>query len=231
VHVWDVGQLTGALPGLYPLTRTGVLTVHDPGRLPQLLEELATGSAGCTPGVLVDGHASLRALAETTGRRDEPWIVAVLVGNRSALRDDDHRQLQRIARGGPACGIQLVMLDVPMTVNAPVETVDVDDAGHAVSSMTGRQVTVLLDPPLESAAVTSACHRIADAHEVWRSRIAPSPTCCRPATGAPRARTRGCTPRSASPTAARSRCSWPTPPRTPCSAGPAAPARPTCCWA
>ena len=30
LHVWDVGQFTGALPGLYPLTRTGLLTVHDP---------------------------------------------------------------------------------------------------------------------------------------------------------------------------------------------------------
>ena len=33
VHVWDVGRFTGSLPGLYPLTRTGLLTVHDPGNL------------------------------------------------------------------------------------------------------------------------------------------------------------------------------------------------------
>src|SRR5918993_827566 len=33
LHVWDVGRLTGSLPGLYPLTRSGLLTVHDPGDL------------------------------------------------------------------------------------------------------------------------------------------------------------------------------------------------------
>ena len=172
VHVWDVGQFTGSLPGLYPLTRTGVLTVHDPGRLPQLLEELSDRIRQLHTRVLVDGHPSLRALADTTGHREEPWVVAVLVGNRDALGDDDYAQLQRVARGGLACGIQLMLLDVPMTVNAPVETVRVrDEHGHATSSMTGPHVTVTLDPPLESAAVVAACHRIADAHEEWRSRI------------------------------------------------------------
>jgi hypothetical protein len=41
LHVWDVGQFRGSLPGLYPLTRTGLLTVHDPGSLSGLLEELS----------------------------------------------------------------------------------------------------------------------------------------------------------------------------------------------
>ena len=27
IHVWDTGQLTGSLPGLYPLTRAGLLHV------------------------------------------------------------------------------------------------------------------------------------------------------------------------------------------------------------
>jgi hypothetical protein len=172
VHVWDVGQFTGSLPGLYPLTRTGVLSVHDPGRLPQLLEELSDRIRRVHTRVLVDGHPSLRALADATGGREEPWIVAVLVGNRAALGEEDHRQLQRVARGGLACGIQLVLLDVPMTVNAPVETVAVrDEVGTATSSMTGSHVTVTIDPPLEGAAVVSACHKIADAHEHWRSRI------------------------------------------------------------
>ena len=103
--------------------------------------------------------------------RSEPWIVAVLVGNRSALKDDDHRQLQRVARGGLACGVQLVLLDVPMTVNAPVETVRVDDSGTAVSSMTGPHVTVDLEPPLPTGRGHRACHAIADEHERWRSRI------------------------------------------------------------
>jgi S-DNA-T family DNA segregation ATPase FtsK/SpoIIIE len=171
LHVWDVGQFTGAMPGLYPLTRTGLLTVHDPGRLPQLLEELSDRIRRVHTRVLVDGHPSLRALADSTGGRSEPWVVAVLVGNRAALMDDDHRQLQRVARGGLACGVQLVLLDVPMTVNAPVETVHVDDSGSAVSSMTGPHVTVDPEPALPAADVTRACHTIADEHERWRSRV------------------------------------------------------------
>lgn len=175
VHVWDVGQFTGALPGLYPLTRTGLLTVHDPGRLPQLLEELSDRIRRVHTRVLVDGHPSLAALAEATGGRSEPWVVAVLMGNRSALREDDHRQLERVARGGPACGVQLVLLDVPMTVGATVETIRLSGGGAtdtvAVTSMTGPHVTVEPDAPLPPAAVIRACHAIAAEHEDWRGRI------------------------------------------------------------
>jgi hypothetical protein len=171
LHVWDVGQFTGALPGLYPLTRTGLLTVHDPAMLPQLLDELSDRIRRVHTRLLVDGHPSLRALAESTGARNEPWIVAVLVGNRAPLKDDEHRQLQRVARGGLACGVQLVLLDVPMTINAPVESVRVDDAGTATTSMTGPYVTVDLEQPLPPAEVTRASHAIADAYEIWRSRI------------------------------------------------------------
>ena len=90
LHVWDVGQLTGTLPGLYPLTRTGLLTVHDPKRLPQLLEELSDRIRRVHTRVLVDGHPSLRALAAPRAERTEPWVVAVLIGNRHGA-----------ARGGP----------------------------------------------------------------------------------------------------------------------------------
>ena len=74
VHVWDVGRFTGSLPGLYPLTRTGLLTVHDPGMLEQLLEELSDRIRRVHTRVLVDGHPSLRAMAETSGGRTEPWV-------------------------------------------------------------------------------------------------------------------------------------------------------------
>ncbi|MFC4944000.1 FtsK/SpoIIIE domain-containing protein [Pseudonocardia sp. GCM10023141] len=174
VHVWDVAQYTGSLPGLYPLTRTGLLTVHDPGRLPQLLDELSDRIRRVHTRVLVDGQPSLSALASTEGGRSEPWIVAVLMGNRSALRDEDHRQLQRVARGGPACGVQFVLLDVPMTINAPVESVQVRRTGtgpYNVTSMTGPHVAVDLEPQLPPAEVTRAGHVISDEHERWRSRV------------------------------------------------------------
>lgn len=172
LHVWDVGQFTGALPGLYPLTRTGLLTVHDPGRLPQLLEELSDRIRRVHTRVLVDGHPSLSSLAAAgTGARTEPWVVAVLVGNRSPLREEDYRQLQRVARGGPACGVHLVLLDVPMTVNAPVETVQLRGEEGVVCSMTGPYAPIMLEPPLPREDVTAACHALSDEHETWRTRI------------------------------------------------------------
>ena len=131
LHIWDVGSFTGTLPGLYPLTRAGLLTVHDPTRLPQLLAELTDRIRRVHTRVLVDGHPSLRALAaEPAGSAAEPWVLAVLIGNRSALREEDHRQLQRVARGGLACGVQLVLLDVPVSLPAAVETVRVADDGR-----------------------------------------------------------------------------------------------------
>ncbi|WP_300019256.1 FtsK/SpoIIIE domain-containing protein [Pseudonocardia sp.] len=171
VHVWDVGRFTGALPGLYPLTRTGLLTVHDPTLLPQLLDELSDRIRRVHTRILVDGHPSLRAQSEAGGTRTEPWVVAVLVGNRAGLPADDQRQLQRVARDGLACGVQLVLLDVPVSVSAAVETVRVGDGGTATTSMTGGYVTVTPDPAPSREELTRAGHAIAEAHEGWRSRI------------------------------------------------------------
>ncbi len=177
-HVWDVGQLTGAIPGLYPLTRTGLLTVHDPSRLENLLEELSDHIRRVHTRVLVDGHPSLRALVESGGSRTEPWQIAVLVGNRSALREEDNRALQRVARNGLAAGIQLVLVDVPLTLSAPVETLSLIESPPlstgpvaARCTMTGPHATVTLDPPLAREQVTRACHTISDTLDEWRSRI------------------------------------------------------------
>ncbi len=177
LHVWDVGQLTGSLPGLYPLTRTGLLTVHDPGNLEGLLGELAERIRRVHTRVLVGGHPSLRALAAEAGERTEPWVVAVLVGDGTPLQEED--QVQRVLRGGLACGISLVLLDVPMTIGAPLETLRLHTVDTergpvtvAITSMTGPDVTVVPDPPLPRSAVTAACRAVADAHDEWRTRVA-----------------------------------------------------------
>jgi hypothetical protein len=178
LHVWDVGQLTGAVPGLYPLTRGGLLTVHDPGRLEELLEELSDHIRRVHTRVLVDGYPSLRALHVETDSRPEPWQIAVLVGNHTELRDEDRRALQRIARNGLACGIQLVLVDVPVTISAPVETVALREPARlgdpvtATCTMTGPHATVLLDPPLPRDRVVDACHAISQELERLRSRVA-----------------------------------------------------------
>ncbi|MDN5916358.1 MAG: cell division protein FtsK [Pseudonocardia sp.] len=175
VHVWDVGQVSGSLPGLYPLTRTGLLTVHDPTRPGHLLDQLSDRIRRVHTRVLVDGHPSLRALAESTGQRSEPWTVAVLLGNGAGLPEQEHRQLQRVARGGPACGISLVLLDVPVALSAAVESVTFSGgAGEREvvrSSMTGSYLRLDPDPGPANTAVNAAASAIADAHEQWRGRL------------------------------------------------------------
>ncbi|WP_367132735.1 FtsK/SpoIIIE domain-containing protein [Saccharothrix sp. HUAS TT1] len=168
VHVWDVGQLTGALPGLYPLTRAGLLTVHDPARLHEVLDELSDHIRRVHTGVLTEGHQSVRAAG---GRRTEPWRVAVLFGNRQPLREEHQQQLQRVARNGLAAGIQLFIVDIPVTVNSPIETVTIAADQSATCTMTGKHVVVALDPPLPRAAVPRACAAIADRREERRNRL------------------------------------------------------------
>ncbi|GAA3459974.1 FtsK/SpoIIIE domain-containing protein [Saccharothrix longispora] len=167
VHVWDVNALTGSLPGLYPLTRAGLLTVHDPARLHELLDELSDHIRRVHTGVLVEGHQSVRAAG---GRRTEPWRVAVLFGNRRPLREEHQQQLQRVARNGLAAGIELVIVDIPITVNSPIETVTIAPDQTATCTMTGAHVTVALDPPFPRAAVPRACAAIADEREARRTR-------------------------------------------------------------
>ncbi|MCP2169175.1 FtsK/SpoIIIE domain-containing protein [Goodfellowiella coeruleoviolacea] len=171
VHVWDTGQLTGSLPGLYPLTRAGLLTVHDPARLHELLDELSEHIRRIHTNMLVEGHTSLRAAAGAGTRRTEPWRIAVLFGNRSALKEELQQKLQRVARNGLACGIQLVIVDIPVTVNSPGETVLLADDQTARCTMTGRHATVTLDPALPRTRVPRACAAIAEALEERRSRL------------------------------------------------------------
>src|SRR3954447_7017368 len=176
LHVWDVGQFTGSLPGLYPLTRTGLLTVHDPGSLGGLLDELSDRIRRVHTRVLVGGLPSLAEQARQGGTCTEPWVVAVLLGNRKPLADEEQRQLQRVLRGGPACGISAVLVDVPLTIAAPVETVRLREAAGpervvAITTMTGPHVTVALDPPPPRAEVTSVCHDIVVEHERLRMRV------------------------------------------------------------
>ncbi|MEQ3550784.1 FtsK/SpoIIIE domain-containing protein [Pseudonocardia nematodicida] len=174
VHVWDVGQLAGALPGLYPLTRTGLLTVHDPTRLAALLGQLADRIRRVQTRVLAEGHTSLRELADKGKGRPEPWLVAVLAGNGQPLPEAEHRALQRVARGGIAAGVVLVLLDVPVALRNPVETVTFPDDGAdgpVRTSLTGPHVGVVPDPPLPQDLVSDTCHVLADAHERWRGRL------------------------------------------------------------
>ena len=182
LHVWDVGQLTGSLPGLYPLTRNGLLTVHDPTRLPQLLDELSDRIRRVHTRVLVDGHPSLRALAEAratapravggrgAGRqpvraaRGRPPTAAAGGPRRAGLRDP----AGAARRAGQPCAPRWRRCRWPPTGSAQT----IDDR-PARAGRAGRAT------PAEPVA--DACHAIAEEHE----RLAQPGrhlrrTCCRP---------------------------------------------------
>ncbi len=55
------------------------------------------------------------------------------------------------------------MVDVPTAVSAPVETLSLIDDRHAISSMTGTDLIVDLDPPMPSGQVIRAATKIAEA--------------------------------------------------------------------
>jgi hypothetical protein len=171
VHVWDTGQLTGSLPGLYPLTRAGLLIVHDSARPGELLDEMSDHIRRVHTGVLSGGDTSLQSTSWRLGRRTEPWRVAVLFGNREALPADQQQQLHRVARNGLASGVQLIVVDIPMTVNSPMEMVDFVGEHTARCSMIGPFATLTPDPPLPRADVPRACAAIADELEARRARL------------------------------------------------------------
>ncbi|MCI2423149.1 cell division protein FtsK [Saccharopolyspora sp. K220] len=171
IHVWDVAQLTGTLPGLYPLTRAGLLTAHDPTRLDEMLETLSDHIRRIHTSALLGGHTSLRSLAAETGHRSEPWRIAVLFGNGEPLREDQQQQLQRIARNGLACGIQLIVVDLSLTVNSAIESISLLGGDRARTSMTGQEAVVQLDESPSRNEVTKACSAIAEAFLARRARV------------------------------------------------------------
>ncbi|UJW34542.1 cell division protein FtsK [Saccharothrix sp. AJ9571] len=163
VHLWDVGQLTAVLPNLYPLSRTGALNVCDPTRLQDLLDELAGHIRRIHAHTMQGGHTSLRAMRLATGKRLEPWRIAVLFGNGEELQSERLRDLRRVASSALSAGISLVLVDVPTTLGGSVENISLIDERRAITSMTGTDLVVSLDPPLPSSQVSTAATRLAEA--------------------------------------------------------------------
>lgn len=163
VHIWDVGQLTAVLPHFYALSRTSALTVHDPTRLVDLLDELTGHIRRIHATAMQAGHHSLRALREATGKRVEPWRIAVLYGNGEDLQPERLRDLKRIASSAIDAGISLILVDLPTVLGGSVETISLIDERRAISSMTGSALAVDLDPPLPAGQVMGAAGRIAAA--------------------------------------------------------------------
>ncbi|HVV11207.1 FtsK/SpoIIIE domain-containing protein [Amycolatopsis sp.] len=163
VHLWDVGQLTAVLPNLYPLSRTSAVTVYDPARLEDLLDELAGHIRRIHAQTMQAGHHSLRSMRESLGQRTEPWRIAVLFGNGEEWAREPLRELRRIAGGALAAGISLIVVDLPTVLGGGVENIRLLDDRHAVTSMTGSEIVVDLDPPISASDAGGTASRLAEA--------------------------------------------------------------------
>jgi FtsK/SpoIIIE family len=161
VHLWDIGHLTGSLPNLQPLTAAGLLTVHDATRLDDLLADMAGHIRRVHAKAMREGETSWRSVCVARGERVEPWRVVVLFGNGERLPDEQHRELQRVARTGLDAGVNLIAVDVPLSANSPMETITFTDSNHATTSMTGPGVTFRADPAPDAGQASRAAARIA----------------------------------------------------------------------
>jgi S-DNA-T family DNA segregation ATPase FtsK/SpoIIIE len=161
---YDPENLGGGLAGFAPLAPAGVLTFVGPGGLGDLLDELVDQVRRINETVLAGEHASLRDLAAATGRRPEPWRVAVLLGGGRADELSRHElgQLDRLLRTGAACGVHLVIRGLPVAGGPGVEIVQAAPGDRARLSGAG-DLSVELDPGPLPGVVTATCRDIADA--------------------------------------------------------------------
>jgi S-DNA-T family DNA segregation ATPase FtsK/SpoIIIE len=158
---YDPEHLGGGLAGFAPLASAGVLMFVGPGGLGALLDELVDNVRRINETVLAGEHPSLRELAAATGRRPEPWRVAVLLGGGAELSRHERGQLDRLLRTGAACGVHLVIRGLDVPAGPGIEIIDAADGDQARLSGTGDLPVVLdLGPP--PAVVTRTCRAIAD---------------------------------------------------------------------
>ncbi|GIJ81011.1 FtsK/SpoIIIE family protein [Micromonospora phaseoli] len=152
---YDPDQLGGGLAGFAPLGPAGLLTFVGPGGLGRLLDDLVEQIRRVNETVLAGEHTSLRQLAAATGRRPEPWRVAVLLGG-DELSRHERGQLDRVVRAGVACGVHLIVRGVALPDDPAVTRVTVTADGARIGTL-----PVRLDPPPPATLVTETCREIA----------------------------------------------------------------------
>ncbi len=161
---YDPENLGGGLAGFAPLAPAGVLAFVGPGGLAKLLDELVDHVRRINETVLAGEHSSLRDLAAATGRRPEPWRVAVLLGGERSgeLSRHEQDQLDRLLRTGAACGVHLMIHGLRVPAGPGVQIVDAAAGVQARLSRAG-DLPVALDPGPPPALVTATCRQIAGA--------------------------------------------------------------------
>ncbi|MGX7673233.1 FtsK/SpoIIIE domain-containing protein [Plantactinospora sp. DSM 117369] len=165
---YDPEHLGGGLAGFAPLSTAGLLTFVGPGGLARLLDDLVDQIRRINETVLAGEYASLRELAAATGRRPEPWRIAVLLGG-DELSRHERGQLDRVARTGAACGVHLVVRGIELPDEPDVHRVVVDGG---TARLTGcPELPVRPDPAPPAALVTETCREVAT-----RVNAGPPPT-------------------------------------------------------
>jgi hypothetical protein len=108
--------------------------------------------------VLAGEYTSLRELAAATGRRPEPWRVAVLLGGEEPSRHE-RGQLDRVVRAGAACGVHLVVRGISLPEHPDVRRVVLEPDAARIGVPVG--LPVRLDPPPPATLVTETCRQVA----------------------------------------------------------------------
>jgi DNA segregation ATPase FtsK/SpoIIIE, S-DNA-T family len=160
---YDPERLGGSLAGFAPLAGAGLLTFVGPRGLSDLLDGLVEEVRRINEKVLAGEYSTLRELAERTGRRPEPWRLAVLLGDGGELSRHERAQLARVVRTGAACGVHVIARGMPIaadTAVAAVTTITVDAAHARVSRYP--ELDVLLDGPPPADLVTKQCRTFAE---------------------------------------------------------------------
>ncbi|MEV4482854.1 FtsK/SpoIIIE domain-containing protein [Micromonospora coxensis] len=168
LYGYDPEHLGGGLAGFAPLGTAGLLTFVGPGGLGRLLDDLVEQIRRINETVLAGEYASLRELAAATGRRPEPWRVAVLLGG-DELSRHERGQLDRVLRTGAACGVHLVVRGIDLPDDATLTRISAETGEARVGGPSG--LPVRLDPPPPATLVTETCRQIAS-----RVNAGPPPT-------------------------------------------------------
>ncbi|WP_019871986.1 FtsK/SpoIIIE domain-containing protein [Salinispora oceanensis] len=153
---YDPERLGGGLAGFAPLGTAGLLTFVGPGGLGRLLDGLVEEIHRINSIVLAGEHRSLRELAAATGRRPEPWRVAVLLGGEEPSRHE-RGQLDRVVRTGAACGVHLVVRGLALPEDATVARIRVEPGRVELAGAP----PVTLDPAPPAPLVTETCRAVA----------------------------------------------------------------------
>ncbi len=161
--VYDPDHLGGSLASFAPLAPAGLLTSVGPTGLTEVLDELVEHVRRINEQVLAGDHGSVRELAARTGRRPEPWRIAILLGGSTELSAHQAAQLERLVRTGAACGVHLVASGIDLAEHPTVERIQLP-AGTtgARTSLTGEAYPVQLDPPPPAELIGPTCRRIGD---------------------------------------------------------------------